>query len=828
MSAPKASLAAEISRDSAAANKELPRRRTRKKLRIVLLALFLLIVAVALAGIWFVRRPWPQVSGVIHAVGLQAPVEVIRDRWAMPHIFAQNPHDLFFSQGYVHAQDRMWQLEFTRRIGNGSLCEILGPDAIEIDRLTRTLGMRRVAEADWAEMKGEDREALTAYAEGINSFLSANRGRLALEFRIFGVDPEPWSPLDSLVIVKLISWSLSENASIEVSRARIIGRAQESVAKQLLPPYSEGAPVIIPQELGSFKWLNKDLLTALKSTAGALGTAGPTQGSNNWIVSGKRTANGHPLLANDTHLDLFIPSIYYAIGLEGGGFHVAGYSLAGTPGVPIGHNEHIAWGITDLVADVEDMYVEKLDSDSEPARYEFRGEWLPLKIDTEVVKVKGAEPITLRVASTNHGPIVNQFIDRFKDSRPLSIAWSGEHNPGLIESILLLNRSADWNEFRRALSFWDGPNINFGYADVDGNIGYQAAGRIPIRGSNDPGIMPVPGWTGEYEWKGLIPFDGLPNSFNPSRGFIVSANQKPVSADYPYPLGYEFADPFRAARLNDLLSVNNHVSIEDSEKMQGDTFHIAAEQLVPYLLAIKPADDVEAKTLDEIKAWDLRCDPDQVGAAIYQVWYRFLVQETVADELGPELTDEYMEFYWIHCPVMLNLVRDNNSRLFDDTRTPEIETRDDIAKRSFKDAVQWLTSHCGPNPHGWKWGRIHTLRFHHRPFGMVDVPVLSKLFNYGPIPAPGGDRFTLNATWFTWDDPDNPYKADGGTAQRIIIDLADWDRCVGVNSTGQVEHLFHPHRDDEITRWRELKYHPLAFSRKAIEEQKDSLLTITP
>jgi len=803
------------------------RTRLRRALRVLLwlAGVLAVIVLVLLAtGAWMIWRSWPQVSGTISAQSLQSPVEVIRDKWGVTHLYAQNSHDLFFVQGFVQAQDRMWQLEFSRRLGSGRLSEFLGPDTIGLDRFTRVVGLRRVAERDWERMNGEDRAALEAFAEGINAYLNENRSKLSIEFRMLGVAPEPWTPVDSLVIVKLMSWILSENASIQISRARIIAKSQDAVAKQLLPPYNERGPMIIPQDTNNYR----QLLESIKSVAKTLGTAGPTKGSNSWVVAGSRSTTGRPLLSNDTHLDLFLPSVWYASSLHGGGYDTVGYSLAGTPGISIGHNQRIAWGLTDLVADVQDFYLEKLDDDADPHNYEVRGEWQPLHFEEEQIKVKGMPPVVLRIANTRHGPLVNNWIRRFKDSRPLALAWSAAESDSLIESILLLNRASNWNEFRHALSLWNGPNINFVYADVDGNIGYQTAGRIPVRAPIDQGSVPVAGWTGEYDWQGYIPFEGLPHLFNPSENLIVTANQKPVGDDYPYQLGYEFADPFRAIRLNQLLSANKQLSVEDAKSIMGDTYHLPAESLRPHLLAIKPANDLEARTMEELRAWNLKCDPDQAGAAIYQVWYRFLVEDTIKDELGPELTEEYLEFYWIHGPVMLKLVDEGTSSLFDDTSTPQVETRDDILRRSLSDAVAWLGKHYGPDPKEWTWGRLHTMSIRHRPFGMADIPVISRLFSYGPIAAPGCDRFTVNAAWFTWDDAEHPYGASAGASQRIIMDVDDWDRSVAINSTGQSESLFHAHRADLIPMWQNLKYHPLLYTRKAVDAESTSVLKLVP
>ncbi len=802
-------------------------RRARLRRILKLSLAIILILALLLFGgvVWFVRNSWPQVSGTITLSALRAPVEVLRDKWGIPHVFARNSDDLFFAQGYVHAQDRMWQLEFTRRVGRGRLSEILGKDALSVDRFARVLGFRRAAERDWQAMGEQDRAVMEDYAEGVNAFIEGNRHSLSIEFTIFGVKPEPWTPVDSLVIAKLMSWVLSENASIEMSRARILASSGEAVARELLTPYREGASVMLPPEAEGYRKLNPAIVRALRTVSGTVGKVGA---SNSWVIEGQRTASRSPMVANDTHLDLFMPSAWYANGVHGGGFDLVGYSLAGTPGVSIGHNRRIAWGITDLVADVQDLYLEEVDSQTDPQRYKFRDQWLPLKMDSEEIQVKGSDPVTINVAATNHGPLVNNFLSHFKDSRPMSLAWANADSPGLIRSLILLNRADSWDEFRAALSGWDGPNLSFVYADVDGNIGYQAAGSIPIRAPRGQGIIPEIGWTGEYEWQGRIPFDGLPRSFNPPNGFIVTANQKLIDEKYPYRLGYEWADPFRAIRINQLLSNNEKVTTEDSQQIQGDTYHLLAENLRQYLKVVVPANDLERAALTEVQSWNLRCDPGEVGAAIYQVWYRFLLEDTAGDELGQELTDEYMEYYWVHGPALLSLMKDGTSRIFDDVKTEQVETRDDIVRRAFTDAVNWLSQRYSPDPSNWKWERLHTLSFRHRPFGRADVPILSKLFNYGPIVAPGGDRFTVNCTWFTWDDPEAPFAADAGSAQRIVMDLSDWDRAMAVNSTGQSEQLFHPHREDLIPLWQNLKYHPLLFNREAIEASTENRLKLVP
>ncbi|GAB4530611.1 MAG: penicillin acylase family protein [Anaerolineae bacterium] len=786
----------------------------------------LLVVIIVLAGAlaWFVRQPWPQVSGEVVIPGLQAPVEIIRDEWGVPHIYAQNEHDLFLAQGYVHAQDRLWQMEFNRRIGSGTLSAALGDATLDADRFLRTIGLRRAAEKDWALLDSETRGILEAYAAGVNAYIETHRGRLPLEFTILGVEPAPWTPIDTLAWGKVMSLDLGSNYRFELLRARIIAALGEEAAQQLLPPYADGAPVIIPPEARNFAWLNEAHFDGLDALDALLGDSGPTWGSNNWVVHGSRTATGLPVLANDTHLGLNMPSIWYENGLHGGRFNCVGFSFPGAPLVIIGHNDRIAWGVTNLGPDVQDFYIEKLDDPAHPTRYEFEGAWRDLQVVSETIEVKDQEPVTLEVLITHHGPIMNQVIGDLEDAEPMSLRWTALDGGLLFKAALLIDLAKDWEDFRTALGYWDVPSQNFVYADVDGNIGYQSPGKIPMRVAGHQGLLPVPGWTGEYEWRGFIPFEELPSVFNPATGFIATANNKVVPDDYPYHLAYEWAAPYRAQRITELLTADDRITAEDIRDIQAETYSLPAEVLRPYLLATEPDDDLQAEALVQLQAWDLRNEVDRVGASIYQVWYWFLVQNTLADELGEDLMGEYIAYESIHMPMMLDLMKQADSPWFDDITTPQIETRDDIVHRSFSEAVAWLSEHYGDEPEQWKWGRLHTMTFVHQPLGQSGIGLLEKLFNAKTIPA-RGDSFTVDAASFSYEQP---FAMIHGVSQRYIADLSELDASQTIHTTGQSAHLFHPHREDFIPLWQNVEYHPMPFSRQAVEASAASTLTLVP
>jgi penicillin amidase len=809
--------------------------RTRRLARWVVRGLAVALALVALAGlafVWRARRAFPPVEGTLAAAGLRAPVQVLRDRWGVPHIYAQGAHDLFFAQGYVTGQDRLWQLEVTRRMARGRLAELFGERLLRFDRGVRTLGLGRAAEREWQAMDGSTRALLQAYADGVSAALAQRRaaGRLPLEYALLRFEPEPWTPLDSLACAKLMYWALSENGSFEMSRARFLARAGESVARRLLPPYSDGAPVIVPPGVDGYAFLASSGTRGLPVLWPVEPRPGPYRGSNNWVVHGTRSASGRPLLANDTHLDLFLPSTWYTLGLHGGGFEVAGESFAGLPGIVLGHNERVAWGVTDLVPDIQDLYLETLDDPGQPRRYLFRGEWRPLEVETHTVAVRGGASVTFDVRRTHHGPLVHEALSSYRDTRPLALAWAGFEGATLVRSVLALARAHDWESFRRALLDWDGAHMNFVYADVDGHIGYQAAGRIPTRAAGHGGELPVPGADGAHEWGAPIPFNELPRRFDPPEGFIATANQKVASAEYPHHLGYEFADPYRARRLEALLRADARVSLAAAQRMQADTHHLPAEALRPLFLRAQPQGELEARALAALRAWDLRCDPGGAGPSVYQALYRALVQETVGDELGQELLDEYLEYYWVHGPVMLDAAGRADDALFDDVTTRERrETRDEIATRALRRATAWLAAHAGRSVPDWDWGRLHTVRLRHRPFGLLGNPLLDRVFNYGPVPDPGCDRFTVNVAWFNVDgDEADPFSADAGVAQRLVLDLADWDAAAVSNSSGQNEAPLHPHRTDLSDAWLRHEYHALPFSRAAVESLTAARLTLVP
>ncbi len=789
-----------------------------------------LVVILGLVFYWLVRRAWPEVEGRLTVPGLEAPVEIVRVEPGIPHIYAQSAHDLFFAQGYVHAQDRLWQMQLNAYAGRGELSAVFGEGALEIDKIMRTFGVVQAAERDWQALSPATRTLLTAYADGVNAYLSAHRGRLPIELTILGIEPRPWTPIDSLAWGKLMALNLSLNHSFEIVRAHLIAKVGEPAARRLMSPYPASAPVIVPAGLQAYAGFlpvprpPRSALAALPALGRFSGAGTQAWGSNGWVVAGSRTASGRPLLANDTHLGLQMPSIWYQVGLHGGGFDAVGFSFPGMPLLVIGHNRRIAWGITNMCADVQDLYVERLDNPKNPRRYRFQDGWRDLALRREEIAVKGGSTFVLEVRETHHGPIVNDAIAELKGSPPMALRWPALAGGRLIDSLVALNLAQDWPAFHRALADWDSPSVNFVYADVDGHIGYQSTGRIPLRAAGHQGLVPVPGWDGRSEWQGFIPYAEMPSVLDPPSGFIVTANNKVTADDYPHFLAYDMADPYRAQRLNALLAAGRRFTREGLRDIQAETLGLPAKAIRPALLAVPPAGDRERAALDHVRRWDLRYEPESVGASIYEAWYWHLLGEVLGDELGAEVLREYRIVGLSQVPSIAGLLERPDDPLFDDRRTPAVERRDDIVRRSLTRAVAWLAERYGDDPAGWTYGKVHSVTFVHSPLGASGIAPLERLFNSATHPA-RGTAFTVNAAVA---DVTKPFGVNFGTAQRMIVDLADLEGSTWVNSTGQDAQLFRPHREDQIPKWVAVEDYPMTYGEAAVKAQSKARLILAP
>jgi len=809
------------------------RKRSRAPL-VILLILLILIIVVGAAGYFLARRSFPVTDGTLRLPGLQAAVHVFRDSMGVPHIFALNTHDLFMAQGFVHAQDRFWQMEFWRRIGSGRLAEILGPSALDSDRFIRTLGWHRAAAAEVELLDPETRAVLEAYAEGVNAYLSStDLSALGLEFSLLdltGVQfiPEPWTVLNTLTWAKVMAWDLGGNMSDELTRAEIASTLGAGALPALMPPYASDAPVIVPHPItgATLRAMPEAAITAAR----ALGI-GDDLGSNNWVVAGSRTETGAPLLANDPHLGIQMPSIWYEVGLHCDPvgpdcpIEVVGSSFPGAPGVIIGHNARIAWGVTNLGPDVQDLFIERINPEN-PNQVEYQGRWEDMQLVREEISVHGEEePVVLLARITRHGPIINDVLEGVEEDwaygwQPLALSWTALQPGTLMRSVMLLDRASNWEEFREALSYWDVPSQNFVYADVDGNIGYQAPGRIPIRAGGD-GSMPVPGWTGQYEWTGTIPFNELPRAFNPPEGYIVTANNAVVGSGFPHFLGMDWDPGYRARRIVSLIEADPALSVADMQAIQMDSTPTWAEAVLPYVLELSTADPQISEAIGTLRGWDGRASRDSAGAALFEAFRLHLVEEVFADDLGEHLFQRAQGNLMVS---LTNLLPDASSPWFDNRYTAETEDRTAILLAALEGAVDELTERLGNNMARWRWGDLHTATFENQSLGQSGIRPIEMIFNRGPVEV-NGTIATVNNTGY---DPGDPYGVVVVPSYRQVIDLSDFSDSVSIHTTGQSGHPFQGHYDDMIPMWRDGRYHRMLWTRSEIEASAEDHLALTP
>ena len=787
----------------------------RRVLMGILIVVLVLLVVVASGVYVFVRRTFPETNGTLQVAGLQDRVEVYRDKWGVPHIFAQDEHDLFFAQGYVHAQDRLWQMEFNRRVGAGRLSEVLGEATLKSDRFLRTIGLYRAAQADLQVLPAEVINALQAYADGVNAFIATHKNRLPLEFTLLGFQPEPWTPTDTLAWGKVMCMDLGGNWESELLRARLISAFGEEKARELVPPYPGQGPFIIPPEAKSYGYLDISILADYQEVKALTGMWSQHVGSNNWVVDGSKTATGRPMLANDPHLGIQMPSIWYEIHLVSGDMDVVGASFPGVPGVIIGHNRDIAWGVTNVGPDVQDLYVEKINPDN-PNQYEFKGRWEGMTVLHEEIKVKGREePVKLDVRLTRHGPLMTPVVSQAKEQ--LALRWTALEGGQLFLSVYMLDHARNWEEFRAALRYWQAPSQNFVFADRQGNIGYQMPGDIPIR-AQGRGLVPAPGWTGEYEWTGYIPFEELPFVYNPPTHYVVTANNKVVPDSYPYFISDEWSEPFRAQRIVELLQAKDKLTVDDFRDIQSDTYSIPGAALVPYILALEPNGWLQERAMKVLKDWDFHTEAKSAGAAIFEATYWRLLANTFGDELQQAGIEEKE---WLGSPMaLLSIIAAGDSQWFDDLRTPEVENRDDILRRSFQEALDFWGNKFGDMPQLWTWGQVHRATFAH-PLGSVKP--LDLIFNRGPVPA-RGDGDTVDAAGYGLGD----FEVQVVASYRQIIDVGEWENSRSQHTAGQSGQPLHKHYGDMVASWQAVQHHPMLYEKDDITANKEGLLILLP
>jgi penicillin amidase len=812
-------------------------------------AAILAVLSAGGAGLyWYLTQSLPTTSGTITVPGIGGSIEIVRDVDAIPHISASTKADAFFGLGYVHAQDRLWQMEFQRRIGHARLSEIFGRATIPQDRFLRTLGVGRAAQSAWDHLPADIKQQVDAYVAGINAFIDSHRGRrLPPEFTLLRFEPEPFAGPDVLAWVKMMAWDLSANYSLELMRHDIEARVGPDRMAQLLPPYPADGLSIVRDSL--LPRPSRPTVAAVDGSASALPglsaaftasllqghpvvrdflLAGQTEalGSNNWVVDGTRTASGKPMLANDPHLSTKMPSLWYLAHLSAGDFEVIGATLPGAPAMAIGRNRHIAWGETNVAADVQDFYRERLDSTG--TRAEFRGDQEPIRIVDETIRVKGDEPVTVRVRITRHGPLISDAINAnnavstsVRTLEPLAFRWTALDPEDLtIVAFMRLNEARNWSEFTEALRDYNVPSQNFVYADVDGHIGYYAPGHVPIRARGD-GSRPVAGWTGEAEWTGWIPFEELPHAFDPPEHFIVTANNRPVAPPYPHFIALEYPEPYRAQRITDLLGGRTGLRPEDFRDIQADTLSLHAKTLVPLLLPHVQGGDANIhRALGLLRTWDFNGGGDSAAEAIFQAWFYHLAPAIVGDELGPVRRSYEGRFSYI-TRFIIGLLNGHATSWCDDVATPSQETCDQSVTKALEAAVADLTTRLGTDMRRWRWDRVHRAIFPHQ--GLDSVAPL-RWFLSRSMPS-AGDWSTVNVGPVLVDAP---YTQTSIPGYRQIVDLAPGGDSRYLDAVGQSGHFLSPQYDAALGDWRAVRLRRMRMDRADFEDGAIGRLTLTP
>ncbi|HEY6729924.1 MAG TPA: penicillin acylase family protein [Solirubrobacterales bacterium] len=760
------------------------------------------LVASAAAVLWhrLARRPLPQVEGTIEVPELHGKVRVRRDRWGVPHVEADEREDLFFAQGYCHGQDRLWQLNFYRRVVEGRIAEMAGEEGLPIDKLMRTLGIRRVAEAEVAALEPGLRANLERFCAGVNAAARDARA-LPFEMQILRQDWKPWLPVDILSLGKLLAFGLSTNWERELLRADMVRELGPELAARLDPVYPADNPVVA-DSLEAWTGEGMPLVEQIDRVRGSLGLAAEASGSNNWAVSAERSKTGTPLIAGDPHLSPSMPGIWYEVELRHGERFVRGASLPGMPGIYMGQNNDVCWTITNVMADVQDLFVERVEGD----QYLFEDEWRPLDVVREEIIVKGrSEPVVLEVRSTHHGPIVNEALGA-DQGEPLALAFQTLRESTAFKAAFELLDISSGTELVAKLDGHTSPASNMIWADSQGSIGYKLIGRLPRRRGGCPDL-PKPGWSGEFEWEGTVPYDELPEVVNPECGYLITANNRIVGDEYPHHITSDWLDGFRAKRIEEMLKASEKHDLESFEAIQNDNYSLPGIEAVARLSRLHPSGQRERSALERLRSWDGNLDPDSIAGTIYQAFLLRLAREVARAAIGDrDLCERWLDRAdngflphvtspWRWHSHLMALWEEGDEELIG-------RPWDGLVLEALAGALDDLSDRFGPEPEGWRWGQVHELKFPH-PLGDAN-PLFDRLLNRRL--RAGGAQETVSQIAY---DPNDPYNAVWAPSWRMLADPTDPDRSRWQMFTGQSGHPASPHYDDLQVDWLEGRTQPM-------------------
>ncbi|RIH64035.1 penicillin acylase family protein [Mariniphaga sediminis] len=787
-----------------------------------LLAIVLLLIAVVITGYFILnnikKAALPDYSEDVQIPGLTGEVTILRDSFAIPHIYAKNETDLYRAVGFCMAQDRLWQMDLLRRVTQGRLSEILGKDQLNTDLLMRALRIPEKSEKVLAKSSPEITTILKAFSEGINFYLE--NYPLPPEFKILGYQPDPWQPVHSVNLIGYLAWDLTSGWGTELLLHQINREITPEQLQELIPDMKNHPTAIFP-DFNAPAIPPEETLLSANNKLKELG-AEIFRGSNNWAVSGKKSKTGKPLLANDMHLGLFAPGVWYQMHhVTEGSLNVTGVVLPGQPFVICGHNDSIAWGMTNVYVDDLDFYTETLNNDS--TKYLLDGQWKDLLIREETIQTKEEEAIKETLKFTHRGPLVNRFKNETETA--LSIRWLGNEYSDELRSVFLLNRANNWGDFRHAVKTFSSVSQNIVYADAAGNIGLQTCAGVPLRKGS--GIEIYPGDTSLYDWTGFVPFEELPFEFNPERGYVSSANNKTVPEDYPYHIGTWFAIPDRIDRIRDMLEEIPQHGVADFKRIQGDIQSKKAEKWTPvFLEALETKtswDTTRQAAFQKLKDWNLVLSRESQAASIFEILFRKVAENLVKDDLPQDLFHSFMGERSLVENLMVHVLSAKKSHWIDDKNTPDPETWNDIVIRAFQETTEDLKQQSGPNVEDWQWGKIHTFTVSH-PLGVVSALDKALNLNRGPFEMPGSFH-TVCPYSYSYN---NLYKVTNGASHRHIFDLANWDASETIIPTGTSGIPASDFYLDQTNRYLNNLYHDDLFSREKVEEKKLFQMKLLP
>ncbi|MCZ6535826.1 MAG: penicillin acylase family protein [Chloroflexi bacterium] len=762
----------------------------------------------------------PKLTGRINLKGLTDAVEIYRDAFGIPHVRATNKVDAFFAQGFATAQDRLWQMDYDRRRGTGRWAEVAGPSALEGDKLMRRFRLEPSARRDYQSVGKETRSMLDAYAWGVNAFIESTES-LPIEYKIAGLAPEPWQPWDGLVVYKVRHILMGVFES-KVWRAQMVRHLGPEKAATLFPGYQPGQPLILPPGT-PYGGLLDIGLEQLRKGASALNYLSETDsGSNSWAISGSRTASGYPILAGDSHRALDTPNVYYQNHLACPEFDVIGLSFAGVPGFPhFGHNPWVAWSVTHTGADYQDLYIERF-KEGDSAYYLYQDQWLRAEVYQETIKVRGGQDVPLKVWVTHHGPVIS--------GDPLigvaiSFRYTATNGPSVWpETLGAMLTAKNSDELMESMREWVDPCNNFLFADVHGNIGYLCRGKIPLRPKQNA-WLPVPGWTGEHEWQGEIPFEELPRSINPKEGYIATANNKPVGDDYPYFIAVDFAPSFRVERVTKGLLALENPNAEDMVKIHSERISIPAQTYIKLLKNVEPQEELSNRAREKLLAWSGKMDADAIEPTIYSAVRDALLHEVLAHNLGDALTKLAWDpanrgrgvFLNRFKALLISMIEADDRSLL-----PLGENWTTLAARSLTKGVSTLRESLGPKLEDWVWGKVHQARPGHTLSSAF--PHLADSLDPPPIPMSGDGDTPLAGSY----SPAEFAKVGGLSVARYSFDLADWSSCLWVVPLGSSGHPGSPHYHDQSESWRQVQMVPMYYDWERIVNLRETEQKLTP